>query len=190
MRFVQSGPSILASRLEALNREMGMVSENPHQFAFTYHARGKAQLEGKNFATAIAEFGEALGRDPAFAEAYHLRGLAYAETGELDRAIADLTEAIRLNRKEPGPFHDRGVVYCKNLQADLALADFNAALQREPRAAMTYFSSTRWPQRWPELADSSRPPSACGRPCDSRPGNSAVRSRDISPSSRPASHFA
>src|SRR5262249_9688760 len=46
---------------------------------------------------AIADYDEALKRDPKFTLAYNNRGAAYEAKGDLERAIADLEQAIRLD---------------------------------------------------------------------------------------------
>jgi tetratricopeptide (TPR) repeat protein len=61
-----------------------------------YH-RGQASAEMGDYDQAIAEFSQALIRNPNFAEAYWSRGVAYALKGDHDRAIQNYDEALALN---------------------------------------------------------------------------------------------
>jgi tetratricopeptide (TPR) repeat protein len=97
----------------------------------------KGQLERRKrmlayFDRAVADYDEAIRREPKSAEFRSYRGLAYAMKGDLDRAIADYDEAIRLDPMGVGLLDDRGRVYVKKGDLGRAIADFEEALRLDP----------------------------------------------------------
>lgn len=62
-----------------------------------HHRRGRELLKEKKYADAIAEFSEAIRRQPEWSLAYNARGYAYYMSHDYERALADLDEAIRLS---------------------------------------------------------------------------------------------
>jgi tetratricopeptide (TPR) repeat protein len=77
---------------------------------------------------AIADYTEAIRRDPQDTTAYYNRGNAYRCKGEFDHAIADYTEVIRLDPKHPFAYCVRGFAYENKGDLDRAIADYKAAL--------------------------------------------------------------
>lgn len=70
--------------------------------------KGTACVNKVDWDGAIAEFTEAIRRDPGFAEAYFCRGCAYLRKSNADQALADFTEAIRAKP-------DLAKAYCKRV---------------------------------------------------------------------------
>ena len=50
----------------------------------------------RDFRAAIADYDEAIRRDPEFAEAYFNRGLSYLSLGNINQGIRDLSKAGEL----------------------------------------------------------------------------------------------
>jgi Flp pilus assembly protein TadD len=69
--------------------------------------QGRAALEKKDFARAIAALTEAIRANPKDAKAYSDRGWAYKESGDLEKALGDLAEAVRLDPKETTALNNR-----------------------------------------------------------------------------------
>src|SRR5262249_15605097 len=70
--------------------------ETAKNLAIAFHNRGNAYLTNNDHDHAIADFSEAIRRDPDYASAYHGRGLARRNKGALDLAIEDFDRALRL----------------------------------------------------------------------------------------------
>ena len=90
---------------------------------------------------AIADFNEAVERDPNFAKAYCNRGVAYAQKGQFDQALADFQQGpgtepqVCQRLLQPGgwPITTKGLY-------DKAIGDFNKCLELDPKLADAYFS--------------------------------------------------
>jgi tetratricopeptide (TPR) repeat protein len=74
----------------------------------------------------IAEYTEALTKNPNEANAYYKRGLRYEEMGEPVKAIADYSEAIRL--KDVRAYSNRAAAYQKKRDYDKAIADYTEVI--------------------------------------------------------------
>jgi len=96
--------------------------------------QGRAALEKKDFARAIAAFTEAIRANPKDAKAYW----AYKQNDELEKALADLTEALRLDPKDATAYSRRASIYCRRSDFDKAIADCNAALTINSKHAAAY----------------------------------------------------
>ena len=101
----------------------------------SYITRGTARLEAGQNEEAIAEYDEALRRDPSDAVAYAMRGFAKGELGKHEEAIADFDEAIRLNPDDAFSFLSRGRANWETGRQDQAMEDFDVAIALEPQEA-------------------------------------------------------
>jgi tetratricopeptide (TPR) repeat protein len=110
--------------------EAGNVGASDGNGAYSYVNRGAAYAGKGDLDRAIADFDDAIRRDPKFAGAYFNRGSAYQVKGDLDRAIADFNEAIRLDPKLTAACYRRGKAYADQGDLDRGLADLKACLQR------------------------------------------------------------
>ena len=90
---------------------------------------------GKDLDRAIADFGEALKRNPNYGDALVYRGLASRAKGHLDKAIADHTSAIRIDQRNAAAYFNRGLEYYLTSALPKALADLTQAAALEPRQA-------------------------------------------------------
>ena len=108
--------------------------------AITFSASGDADLVGKDYDRAIADYTQALQFDPKLAVAFNGRGSAYYEKNEFDRAIADHTAAIQLDPKLADAYFHRGIAYSYGKHDyDHAVADYTEAIRLDPIFAGAYF---------------------------------------------------
>ena len=78
---------------------------------------------------AIAEFDEALRRDPELALGYYNRGLAYFNLGQPQRAIEDLEEAMRIDPQFASAYAARARIYTMLQSDELAQQDIDRAVE-------------------------------------------------------------
>jgi tetratricopeptide (TPR) repeat protein len=88
---------------------------------------------------AIADYTEAIRRDPEQARAYCRRGGAYRMQGDYDRAIADASQAIRLAPKHPRAYCIQGHACYMKGDYDRAIADASMAMRLDPKYAWAYY---------------------------------------------------
>jgi tetratricopeptide (TPR) repeat protein len=108
------------------------ASDSGYVLDAAYLHRGMAYLQKGNYDSAIADFSEAIGLNPAYAEAYFRRGTAHQAKGGYDNAIADFDQVIQLDPKDPEAYNGRGEAYRDKGDYDRAIADFDHALKIEP----------------------------------------------------------
>ena len=87
---------------------------------------------------AIADFNQAITRDPKSANTYNNRGIAYQLNGDNARAIDDFNQVIRLAPKLAEPYNNRGEAYKSNGDFDKAIADLTEAITLNPNYAHAY----------------------------------------------------
>jgi len=75
---------------------------------FAFHNRGIWYYDKGEYDRAIADFDQAIQRDPYDRIAFNNRGNVYSDKGEYDRAIADYDHAIRLNPNYADALKNRG----------------------------------------------------------------------------------
>ncbi|MBF2055882.1 MAG: tetratricopeptide repeat protein [Cyanobacterium sp. T60_A2020_053] len=79
-------------QVENLSQELRV---KPESASFLF-ARANSHYRLGNLAGAIADYTEAINKDPRYAEAYHKRGILYLETGTKQKAVDDLRKASLL----------------------------------------------------------------------------------------------
>src|SRR5262245_21698212 len=84
---------------------------------------------------AIADYGQAIERDPKRAMSYNNRGLAFAAKGDFDKALADFSEAVKLNPEFAEAFLNRATVYRAKDDLEHARQDLETALRLNPQLA-------------------------------------------------------
>src|SRR5262245_53095748 len=99
-----SGNTALAACDQAINS--GQLTGRA--LALAHSNRGVEWMAKGDIARAIADYDEAIQRDPSQAAVFHNRGIACAAKGDFDGAIADYDEAIRLNPKYAAAIGNRG----------------------------------------------------------------------------------
>ena len=106
--------------------------------AENYFYRGNVFFRLKMYDKAIADYTQAIEKNPECAEAYNNRGIAYRKTGEYDKAIADYTQTLEKNPEYIEAYINRGIVYRKTGEYDKAIADYTQALEKNPEYAEAY----------------------------------------------------
>jgi tetratricopeptide (TPR) repeat protein len=96
-----------------------------HALAFV--SRGQARNDTKQYDRAIADYSQAILRDPKNKHAFAGRAFAYASQNDYDRAILDYDEAIRLDPANPVPLRNRGLLFKWKGEIERANADFEQA---------------------------------------------------------------
>jgi tetratricopeptide (TPR) repeat protein len=92
----------------------------------------------------IAQYTEAIRRNPNDVEAYFYRGNAYLhKKGNLDKAIADYSQAIRLKPDLADAYSNRGDAYYEKGDYDKAIADCTQAIRLNSDDALAYYHRGR-----------------------------------------------
>lgn len=123
-----------ALRIEACGRIIAGAYTVPEQ-AKAYRHRGEARLNAGAFDDAVADFTEAIRRDPADAVSFAGRGQARLGKSDRDAAIADFDQAIRLAPKSAAYHNARGHARLVTGKAEAAAEDFSTAIMLDPRSA-------------------------------------------------------
>ncbi len=103
-----------------------------------YVNRGNARADRQDLDQAIADYGEALARNPRHATAYYDRGSAWRLKGDYDKAIADYDRAIALDPRYEDAFVNRGVAYARKGDADRAISELTTALMLDGSDVVAY----------------------------------------------------
>jgi tetratricopeptide (TPR) repeat protein len=103
-----------------------------------YSCRADAYEKLYQFDKAIADYSEAIRRNPQWASTYAERGLVYAEIRRFDKANADYTAALRIDPKNKATYALRGDTARLKGQWDAALRDAAKAIILDPKYARAY----------------------------------------------------
>jgi tetratricopeptide (TPR) repeat protein len=95
-------------------------------------AAGVAQMESRDFASAIKTFTQIIELKPDFAEGWNKRATVYFLVGDYERSLADCAEVIRRNPYHFGALAGYGQIYLRLEQYDQALDYFRKALAVNP----------------------------------------------------------
>jgi len=105
-----------------------------------YNKRGRTYAVNGDYASAEADFSEAIRRKADYAEALNNRCWTRAVMGQqLEDAINDCDQAIRLRVDYADAFDSRGLAYLKQGRFDRAIGDFDAALRLRPKQASSLY---------------------------------------------------
>lgn len=108
-------------------------SETKRGRASAYNNRGLGYYGAEDYVRAIADFDQAIARDPDAAYLYINRGLALRLQGDAARSVADLDRAIQLDPTSFPAYFNRGRAHLLLTDATKALADFDRAVALRPR---------------------------------------------------------
>jgi len=106
--------------------------------ARAYALRGKIWQSLHEYDKSLADFDEAIRRDPKQAMFYCDRGTAQSYKQQDDRAISDYTEAIRLDPKFATAYIRRAYAWRAKAKYDKAMADCDEALRINPSFAAVH----------------------------------------------------
>ena len=111
------------------------ILENPrsNNLALAYTFRGAAYSASGDNVRAMADFNEALKRNPDLYEAVYERGIGYARMRDNQRMLQDTERAVQLNPSDWRGYNLRGNAN-KNLgNYDRAIADYGEAQRLNPK---------------------------------------------------------
>jgi tetratricopeptide (TPR) repeat protein len=109
-------------------------------FAIDFLARGAAFRALGQFDKALADYDEALKRNPDFPEVQMNKGVVYWHKGDYSSAIPLFTAAIKADPNFVEALANRGAAYRKKGDMNAAIADYSKAIQINPNDAMTFYN--------------------------------------------------
>ena len=104
-----------------------------------YAIRGAIWKEKHEYDKAIADFDEAVRRDPQQSTTLRRRGNVWAAKADYDKAIVDYSKAIRLDPKDARCYSNRGRAWGHKKEQDKAIADFTEAIRIDPLSASDFY---------------------------------------------------
>jgi len=111
---------------------------SPGTKAQAFRFRGELHNEAGAFREAIADFDEALRREPGDAASFAGRGWAKFSIRDFGGALADYDSAIRLDPNEANFYLERGHVQLAANNADASMRDLTEAIRIDPESAVAY----------------------------------------------------
>ena len=105
-----------------------------------YAFRGMAKLYLKRPEEAVADFNEAINRNPNLATVFVYRAMAFEGLKDFQKAIADYDTALALQPGNSRILTRRALSRMKVDQLDEALADFAAAIEGDPSNPVNYYN--------------------------------------------------
>lgn len=107
--------------------------------AALHWSRGDERLSLNRLSEAIAEFDQAISRDPRLARAYYGRGVALSRSGAWERALADLEKAIALDPEEIEAYEALAWVLTGRGEWDRIIERWNRFIELQPEIGRAYF---------------------------------------------------
>jgi tetratricopeptide (TPR) repeat protein len=104
----------------------------------SYFQRAFFNVNRKEYALAIPDFGWVIAFEPDNASAYNERGLAYYRLGEYDHAIVDCSRAVALKPDYADAYRYRGLAHDALREYALAVADYTSYIEAGGENWLTY----------------------------------------------------
>ncbi len=114
-----------------------MIRLNP-QLAWAYANRGNLLDVRGELDRALADFDEALRREPDDGRIYNNRGRCHARRGEFDKALADFDEAVRRLPEDSRSYYNRGLTRYRLGDFAGAVADLGEVLRLDEPSGAVY----------------------------------------------------
>jgi predicted Zn-dependent protease len=96
------------------------------------------RIERRDSEAVLAQYNEAVRKNPEDPESFHLLGFAQQLTGQLTQAQLNYEKARKLSPANPDLDRDMGRLYTQTGDFALARAAFDQALALEPKESLTY----------------------------------------------------
>lgn len=96
------------------------------------------RIERRDSEAVLAQYNEAVRKNPEDPESFHLLGFAQQLTGQLTQAQLNYEKARKLSPDNPDLHRDMGRLYTQTGDFALARAAFDQALALEPKESLTY----------------------------------------------------
>ena len=125
-------------RLEICTTLLNGDSLDENERARAFAARGNVYFRQQKFESAIADFGEAIARDPDKPANWFNQGSAYFSAGRFQDAIRAFTQAIELNPDAGRAWLSRGYAHLYVNDARHAIPDFDQAIVFNARQASAW----------------------------------------------------
>ncbi len=122
---------------DRLNAELGPDEHLLHR-SVLIHNTGQVRAALGDLEGAIADYTEAIVRDPNYAPYYFDRAGLLHRLGRDDEAVADYETTIRMSPPLPEPYYNRGDIRAGWGDVEGALADFSYAIELNPDFASAY----------------------------------------------------
>ena len=125
-----------AEAQELLRQAISMMPTS----AVDYLARGAAYRGLGQYEKALADYDEALKRNPNFPEVQMNKGMVFWHRADYASAIPLFTAAIKLDPNFVEALANRGAAYRKKGDISSAIADYSKAIEVNPDDAMTFYN--------------------------------------------------
>jgi tetratricopeptide (TPR) repeat protein len=106
--------------------------------AAAYYERGNVQLDAGANEAAIADYDQAIARDPSDARAFNNRALGYVALGQPDQALADYAAAIKLDPGYVRAYENRLRLLEQRGDLTAMAADYRQLAALDPKNAARY----------------------------------------------------
>lgn len=113
-------------------RSCSQLIQQGNDTAKTYNNRGRIYVLRGEHARGIADFTEALRRNPRHAGAYNNRAFAYLKAGKPAQGLLDADKSLALDPNNADVFDTRGHILEALGRRKEAIADFRRALMNAP----------------------------------------------------------
>jgi tetratricopeptide (TPR) repeat protein len=124
---------------KALQDYTKAISFNGNGVVFCYLERGKIFSEQEDYASAIADFTQAIRLKPDDADSFFERGEAYWLQDNHRDALKDLNKAIELNAANADYFCFRGLIWAEEEEYEQAIADFTESINLDPEDGTAFY---------------------------------------------------
>ena len=128
---------ILRKDVQALKKSDQAMVLNPKR-ALTYHNRGMAYRDLRQYERAIQDYNKAIELNPKDDVVYNNKGLAHNDLKQYERAIKAYDRSIELDSNDYVPYSNRGDAYSELRQYERAIQDYDKAIELNPHNATTY----------------------------------------------------
>jgi predicted Zn-dependent protease len=123
---------------ELVIRSLGKTDVKVEKFDLLKKIQIIIRIERRDADAVIAQYSEAVRKNPEDPESLQLLGFAQQLTGQLAQAKQNYEKARRLSPENPDLDRDMGRLYTQTGDFALARAAFNEALALEPKESLTY----------------------------------------------------
>jgi len=118
--------------IAACTKLIETAGQTPVALSTAFNNRGRAYGNKGQHDKAIAEFDEAVSRNPENVNAVHNRGIAYARTEKYERALADFERVVQLAPDFAIGFYNLGRAKAELGRFAEAIGDFDRAVRLNP----------------------------------------------------------
>jgi tetratricopeptide (TPR) repeat protein len=126
--------------IQWFNKAIGSPDLSDKDRARTYYNRGLAYRRLGRLQMAVADYTQAIHRDPTNADALNNRAFVYIKLKLYHGAVRDSTRAIAINPNQANYHVNRALAFRQLGLYPQALTDINQAIRLNPGRAMSYYT--------------------------------------------------